>query len=111
MHISGNDIKEKTFAVRPSKYVIDYVNTNITEPYVIQQIERIFEETEIPEDKVSVNDVPQTTQQINLPKKTIQIPPDQSNEDEVCPSCKSKLVITEGCNLCIECGFSSCASG
>jgi ribonucleoside-diphosphate reductase alpha chain len=111
LHISGNDIKEKTFAVRPSKYVIDYVNTNITEPYVIQQIERIFEETEIPEDKVSVNDVPQTTQQINLPKKTIQIPPDQSNEDEVCPSCKSKLVITEGCNLCIECGFSSCASG
>ncbi|HJT47369.1 MAG TPA: adenosylcobalamin-dependent ribonucleoside-diphosphate reductase [Nitrososphaeraceae archaeon] len=111
LHISGNDIKEKTFAVRPSKYVIDYVNTNITEPYVIQQIERIFEETEIPEDRVSVNDVPQTTQQINLPKKTIQIPPDQSNEDEVCPSCKSKLVITEGCNLCIECGFSSCASG
>ena len=109
LHISGNDIKEKTFAVRPSKYVIDYVNANITEPYVIQQIERIFEETEILEDKVSINDVPQTIQQINLPKKII--PPDQSNEDEACPSCKSKLVITEGCNLCIECGFSSCASG
>ncbi len=111
LHISGNDIKEKTFAVRPSKYVIDYVNANITEPYVIQQIERIFKETEILEDEVSIKDIPQTTQQINLPKKIIQIPPDESNEDEACPSCKSKLVITEGCNLCIECGFSSCASG
>jgi ribonucleoside-diphosphate reductase alpha chain len=111
LHITGNDIKEKTFAVRPSKYVIDYVNANITEPYVMQQIERIFKETEILEDKVSIKDIPQTTQQINLPKKIIQIPPDESNEDEVCPSCKLKLVITEGCNLCIECGFSSCASG
>ena len=111
LHITGNDIKEKTFAVRPSKYVIDYVNANITEPYVIQQIERIFKETEILEDKVSVKDIPQITQQINLPKKIAQIPQDESNDDEVCPSCKSKLVITEGCNLCIECGFSSCASG
>src|SRR5919199_866569 len=111
LHISGNDIKEKTFAVRPSKYVIDYVNANITEPYVMQQIERIFKETEILEDEVSIKDIPQTTQQINLPKKIAQIPQDESNDDEVCPSCKSKLVITEGCNLCIECGFSSCASG
>jgi len=111
LHISGNDIKEKTFAVKPSQYVIDYVNANITEPYVIRQIEGVFKQTQIPEDEVSIKDIPQTTQQINLPKKIIQIPPDESNEDEVCPSCKSKLVITEGCNLCIECGFSSCASG
>ena len=111
LHITGNDIKEKTFAVRPSKYVIDYVNANITEPYVTQQIERIFKETEILQDKVSVKDIPQITQQINLPKKIVQKPLDESNDDDVCPSCKSKLVITEGCNLCIECGFSSCASG
>jgi ribonucleoside-diphosphate reductase alpha chain len=111
LHITGNDIKEKTFAVRPSKYVIDYVNANITEPYVTQQIERIFKETEILQDKVSVKDIPQITQQINLPKEIVQKPQDESNDDDVCPSCKSKLVITEGCNLCIECGFSSCASG
>src|SRR5690349_1059398 len=52
LHITWNDIKEKTFAVRPSKNVIDYVNANITEPYVTQQIERIFKETEILQDKV-----------------------------------------------------------
>jgi ribonucleoside-diphosphate reductase alpha chain len=46
-------------------------------------------------------------------KKTMAPPAMQmtSNEDTVCPSCKARLVITEGCNICIECGFSSCASG
>ncbi|MFL6377863.1 MAG: adenosylcobalamin-dependent ribonucleoside-diphosphate reductase [Nitrososphaeraceae archaeon] len=111
LHISGNDIKEKTFIVRPSKYVIDYVSANVTEPYVLQQIEKIFKETEIQEDEVSSKDIPPTIQQINLPKKTIQISPAESTKDEICPSCKSKLVSTEGCNLCIECGYSGCASG
>src|SRR6187200_2694098 len=111
LHISGNDIKEKTFIVRPSKYVIDYVNVNVTEPYVLQQIEKIFKETEIQEDEVSSKDIPPTIQQINLPKKMIQISPAESTKDEFCPSCKSKLVSTEGCNLCIECGYSGCASG
>jgi ribonucleoside-diphosphate reductase alpha chain len=111
LHISGNDIKEKTFIVRPSKYVIDYVNVNVTEPYVLQQIEKIFKETEIQEDEVSSKDIPPTIQQINLPKKTIQISPAEPTKDEICPSCKSKLVSTEGCNLCIECGYSGCASG
>jgi ribonucleoside-diphosphate reductase alpha chain len=111
LHISGNDIKEKAFIVRPSGYVIDYVNANVTEPYVLQQIEKIFKETEIQENEVSAKDIPPTIQQMNLPKKTIQVPPAESNEDEICPSCKSKLVSTEGCNLCIECGYSGCASG
>jgi ribonucleoside-diphosphate reductase alpha chain len=111
LHISGNDIKEKAFIVRPSRYVIDYVNTNVVEPYVLQHIEKVFKETETQEDEVSTKDIPPTIQQINFPKKTIQVPPAESNEDEICPSCKSKLVSTEGCNLCIECGYSGCASG
>src|SRR5919199_3400063 len=111
LHISGNNVKEKAFTVRPSRYVIDYVHANVTDPYVLQQIERIFKETEIQEVSPSAKDIQHTLQQTNLSKKIIQVPPIESNEDEICPSCKSKLVITEGCNLCIECGFSSCASG
>jgi ribonucleoside-diphosphate reductase alpha chain len=111
LHISGNDIKEKAFIVRPSRYVIDYVNTNVVEHMVLQHIEKVFKETETQEDEVSTKDIPPTIQQINFPKKTIQVPPAESNEDEICPSCKSKLVSTEGCNLCIECGYSGCASG
>ena len=37
----------------------------------------------------------------------IQKPLPEIYEDEICPTCKSKLIITEGCNMCIECGFSS----
>jgi ribonucleoside-diphosphate reductase alpha chain len=112
LHISGGDIKKKAFIVRPSRYIIDYINANITEPYVLQQIEKIFKETEIPEDEVSTKDISHAIQQqINLPKKTMQVPPLAESNDETCPSCKSKLVSTEGCNLCIECGYSSCASG
>src|ERR671931_1411000 len=112
LHISGGDIKKKTFIVRPSRYVIDNIHANITESYVLQQIEKIFKETEIQDDEVSTKDIlPTIHQQTNLPKKTIHVTPAESNEDEICPSCKSKLVSTEGCNLCIECGYSSCASG
>lgn len=41
----------------------------------------------------------------------MQTSPVEPNEDEMCPSCKARLIITEGCNMCIECGFSSCVSG
>src|SRR5918994_7460751 len=61
-----------------------------------------------------VNTVPLSTQE--KPKDTEHIEFIQKSlpeiyEDEICPSCKSKLIITEGCNMCIECGFSSCVSG
>jgi ribonucleoside-diphosphate reductase alpha chain len=36
---------------------------------------------------------------------------ENNNNKELCPTCKNYLIITEGCNMCIECGFSSCASG
>ena len=28
-----------------------------------------------------------------------------------CPTCKNKLVLIEGCSICIECGYSGCTSG
>jgi ribonucleoside-diphosphate reductase alpha chain len=110
LHITGSNIKEKRFIVRPSNYVIDYTYANITEPYIREQIEKIFKETEIQADQIRENimDIPQ---QIGTPQKTIQTSPSESNEDQICPSCKAKLIITEGCNMCIECGFSSCISG
>jgi ribonucleoside-diphosphate reductase alpha chain len=110
LHITGNNIKEKRFIVSPSKYVIDYIYKNITEPYVRGQVEKVFKETEIQEDQIreSTIDIPQ---QIGTPQKTIQVSSAEPNEDQMCPSCKARLIITEGCNMCIECGFSSCVSG
>ncbi|MDP9498874.1 MAG: hypothetical protein M3P20_02830, partial [Thermoproteota archaeon] len=56
---------------------------------------------------LSTQEKPKDTEHIEFIQKSLP----EIYEDEICPSCKSKLIITEGCNMCIECGFSSCVSG
>lgn len=104
LHITGNDKKEKNFVVKPSSFVVDYIRNNIKEKYVKEQLEKVFKESEAKED-LFVHTLAEA-------KKTL--PPmstTEYSESEACPSCSSRLIITEGCNMCIECGFSSCASG
>jgi ribonucleoside-diphosphate reductase alpha chain len=104
LHITGNDKKEKNFVVKPSSFVVDYIRNNIKENYVKEQLEKVFKESEAKED-LFVHTLAEA-------KKTL--PPmstTEYTESEACPSCSSRLIITEGCNMCIECGFSSCASG
>src|ERR671918_243252 len=110
LHINGNDAKERKFIVRPSEYTIDYLRTGMTNLYVKEQIEPIFDETDTV-DEVDKTDI-SSPKQIGSSKKILQ--PFSLNDgelDELCPSCKARLIITEGCNMCIECGFSSCVSG
>jgi ribonucleoside-diphosphate reductase alpha chain len=82
----------------------------MSELYIKEQIEAVFRETETL-DRVDKEDV-SSSKQIESSRKTLQ-PFSLNNEqlEEVCPSCKARLIITEGCNMCIECGFSSCISG
>ena len=109
LHINGNDTKERKFIVKPSQYTIDYLRKNMSELYIKEQLEAIFRETETL-DRVDKEDV-SSPKQIESSRKTLQ-PFSLNNEqlEEVCPSCKARLIITEGCNMCIECGFSSCIS-
>jgi ribonucleoside-diphosphate reductase alpha chain len=110
LHINGNDTKERRFIVKPSEYTVDYLRTNISDLYIKEQIEHAFRETETI-DEVGKVDV-STPKQIESSRKTFQTFSHNSEElDELCPSCKARLIITEGCNMCIECGFSSCGSG
>lgn len=110
LHINGNETKEKKFITRPSKYAVDYIRANVKEPYIKDQIEKIFEQTKIKEEELPTETI-STSILLDTPNKSIQAPLGESNEDNTCPSCKARLIITEGCNLCIECGFSSCVSG
>jgi ribonucleoside-diphosphate reductase alpha chain len=110
LHINGNETKEKKFITRPSKYAVDYIRANVKEPYIKDQIEKIFEQTKIKEEELPTETI-STSILLDMPNKSIQAPLGESNEDNTCPSCKARLIITEGCNLCIECGFSSCVSG
>ena len=41
----------------------------------------------------------------------IRIEKDGNIEENLCPTCKNKLVLIEGCSICIECGYSGCTSG
>src|ERR671912_768880 len=102
LHINGNDAKERKFIVSPSKYIIDYLRTNIPDPYIKDQIEQIFRETESIDETNYAELTSQT--QIKFPgKKTLQTFPHNNDElGELCPSCKARLIITEGCNMCIE---------
>ena len=110
LHITGNETKEKKFITRPSKYAVDYIRANVKEPYVRNQIEKIFEQTKTDDEEIPTETI-STSILLDTSNKTTQAPLLESNEDNTCPSCKARLIITEGCNLCIECGFSSCISG
>ena len=111
LHINGNETKEKKFITRPSKYAVDYIRANVKEPYIKDQIEKIFEQTKIEEEEELPTETISTSILLDTPNKSVQAPLVESNDDNTCPSCKARLIITEGCNLCIECGFSSCVSG
>ena len=112
LHITGTNTLEKSFIVKPSQYVKEYIKSNVKEPYVIQYVSKLLEEenNEINDDSshlsLSTIEPPKINEHIKFTK-----PIQEINEDEMCPTCQSKLIITEGCNMCIECGFSSCVSG
>ena len=115
LHITGKNTGEKAFTVKPSRYVADYVEANITEPYVLEQVQKIFKESGIEDDSKPLQKAA-AVQEVPAPKKPSTQAMQQmammsdANEDR-CPTCNAKLIITEGCNVCIECGFSGCGSG
>ncbi len=116
LHITGKNNGEKQFTVKPSRYVADHIQNNIQEPYVREQMLKILKERGVDDGTVlqQATAAPPAAPVAEVPKKATQPAAMQvmsSNEDTTCPSCKARLVITEGCNICIECGFSSCASG
>jgi len=89
-----SDKAEKTFDVRPSTYVTDYVDSHIKNSYIKTQVDNALR-LEIPKEEVS-QETPVTEEQ---------------KEETLCPTCKNNLVFVEGCSLCIECGYSGCTSG
>ena len=115
LHITGKNTGEKAFVVKPSKYVADYVNANIKEPYVLEQVQKIFKESGIEDDKPVPKAAP--PQEIPAAKRSTSAPAMQQMammsdvDEDLCPTCNARLIITEGCNVCIECGFSGCGSG
>jgi ribonucleoside-diphosphate reductase alpha chain len=115
LHITGKNTGEKAFAVKPSRYVADYVQNNIKEPYVLEQVQKIFRDSGVEEEFQIVPGARKpAAAPAAEPKKPAAQPPIQTMmdmEEDRCPTCNARLILTEGCNMCIECGFSGCGSG
>jgi len=94
LHMTGDNV-QKTFQVVPSTYLTDYIAKGVTNPYLKAQIEQALQ-IRIPDSEVKLQQNQLTQEQM---------------EERLCPTCKNNLVFAEGCNLCIECGYSGCTSG
>ena len=119
LHITGND-REKRFQVKPSTYLHDYILANIHEPYVLDQVNPIFKDYELSDQYAgTTNTIDNQIEHNSFESDTVSTNTKSDsyaftraeNDKEACPVCKNYLIITEGCNMCIECGFSSCGSG
>ena len=93
LHMTGEN-SEKTFDVTPSSFVKNYISTNIKNAYVKSQIDNALSAVKLEE--------------IQRPTQSVQ---EEEKEETLCPVCKNKLIFAEGCNICIDCGYSGCTSG
>ena len=93
LHMTGEN-SQKTFEVTATEYLHDYITNNIKNPYILKQIHEAL--------KVAA---PQ-----EIPKQD-HVMAEPEIEEKLCPTCKNTLVLTEGCHICIECGYSGCTSG
>jgi ribonucleoside-diphosphate reductase alpha chain len=94
--------------------VVEYVLNNMKEPYVLEQMQKIFQEFGTEDEKPA--------EPMTLPPPEMQSGAKNSTslsaimqhtdiQEDLCPTCNARLIITEGCNVCIDCGFSGCGSG
>lgn len=92
LHMTSENA-EKTFEVRPSNFVTDFITQYIKNSYIRTQVDNALR-LKTPEE---------TPKQSSVKEET--------KEESLCPTCKNNLVFVEGCSICIECGFSGCTSG
>lgn len=92
LHMTSENA-EKTFDVRPSEFITDYVTKEISNSYVRTQVDSALK-FKTPEEPTVESTV---TEEVK--------------EESLCPTCKNNLVFVEGCSICIECGYSGCTSG
>ena len=93
LHMTSENA-EKTFTVTPSEYLKNFISDKIKNEYVKSQINNAL-----------TIGAPQNT---SPPPSNIS---EEEKEETLCPTCKNKLIFAEGCNLCIDCGYSGCTSG
>ncbi len=90
LHITSST-KAKRFEVTVSNYALDYIKKRIKEKRLLKEIERAILKSR------------EKRHEYNTYNK--------KDEEYTCPVCKGRIVFTEGCNTCMDCGWSSCIVG
>jgi len=93
LHMASED-STKNFEVKPSDYVVNYISNSVKNEYVKSQINNALS-------AIKLEDSRKITQTIV----------EEESEETLCPVCKNKLIFAEGCNICIDCGYTGCTSG
>jgi ribonucleoside-diphosphate reductase alpha chain len=106
LHVTGNESTSKKFEVTPSEYVLEYINKSIKEEYVKEQLLKVVVIEK--QNQMNQSDALEGESKV---EQDYGFPISRDEEKEPCPTCNSRLIVSEGCNMCIECGFSSCGSG
>ena len=92
LHMTSENA-EKTFTVTPSEYLKNFISDKIKNEYIKSQINNAL----------TIGASQNTSPPPNISE--------EEKEETLCPMCKNKLIFAEGCNLCIDCGYSGCTSG
>ena len=92
LHMTSENA-EKTFTVTPSEYLKNFISDKIKNEYIKSQINNAL----------TIGASQNTSPPPNISE--------EEKEETLCPACKNKLIFAEGCNLCIDCGYSGCTSG
>ena len=92
LHMTSEN-STKQFEVIPSSYASTTIKDQITNRYVLTNVEKALQAKALVE---TAEDVVIDT---------------EPAEDTICPLCKNTLVFAEGCFTCIDCGYSGCTSG
>jgi len=96
LHITSAS-KAKRFNVTVSDYALEYIRKNVNDSLLLKEIERaILKGLDL--DK---------RHYLQLTSSTIS----SDSNVSLCPLCKGKVVFMEGCNRCLDCGWSSCIVG
>ena len=100
-----SETTQKRFKVIPSSYIINYIHDKITNEYIKTHVS---ESLYVVDDTSIINNIDDNTDEIQDMDNINNI--QDIPKEKICPTCKNELTFSEGCHICLDCGYSGCTS-
>ena len=111
LHLAGDG--SAASKAEPSQSVLEFVHNRVTNRYVL---DRIGDPLDIEKETDGLQETASGktgyTEQQTKPSQHMECGKDHDGSQTIdkCPQCNIPLVLSEGCGLCIECGYSRCSA-